>query len=336
MQTTFAGLGHCLTTQGDISKMMEIFSKIYNYQFDLMETLATAVRAYQSQFFANRLDTRLRVTSEQDLSSEEDDKAISLHQMMLSFYLIYRIHTLQVVVQHCNYLQFKNAGEMPSVCLSAMRTLEQRELSNLIAFQAGKCTPESFKFVDIPTIKSDNDDSTSWINMTRLYKGEEIPFQIPSFEWLVENNWITRADASDTAIYLSAFELFLPSDSPEKKRKRSRHFIGKHKLGKTNAVISDQITKEREIGKSKNTSKSPIVRRSSGKQQDIQFKITAKYPHLYFQETKLQNLTCSLTGYMYLRTRRMLEVADRTLSITHTQKACLKFAHFPPHQARIK
>ena len=48
VQATFAGLGQCLTTQGGISKMMEIYSEIYDYQFDLMETLATAVRAYQS------------------------------------------------------------------------------------------------------------------------------------------------------------------------------------------------------------------------------------------------------------------------------------------------
>ena len=286
VQTTFAGLGHCLTTQGDLSNMMEIFSEIYDYQYELMETLATAVRAYQSQFFANRLDTNLRLTSQQDLSSEEDDKAINLHQTMLSLYLIYRVHTLQIVVQHCNYLQFKNAGEMPSVCQNAMRTLEQRSLSNLIAFQGGKCTPESFKFVDIPTTKSNDDESTSWINMTRLYQGEEVPFQIPSFEWLVENNWITRADARDTAIYLSAFEMFLPNVSPEKERKRSRHFIKNHKVTKVSAGISDQITNAREIGVRKNTSKNPIVRRASGEQRDIQFRITAKYPAPLFPGDK--------------------------------------------------
>ena len=274
VQTTFASLGQCITTQGDISKMIEIFTEIYDYQFDLMESLATAVRAYQSQFFARRLDTKLRVASEQDLSSEEDDKVISLHQTMLSFYLIYRIHTLQVVVQHCNYLQFKNAGEMPSVCRSAMRTLEQREISNLIAFQSRKCTPESFKFVDIPTTKPDDDEATSWINLTRLYQGDEVPFQIPSFEWLVEQNWITRVDARDTAIYISAFELFLPNVATEKERKRSSHFIRGHKLAKVTAEISDQVRNAKEMG----LGKSPVVRRASGEQRDIQFRITAKYP----------------------------------------------------------
>ena len=193
---------------------------------------------------------------------------------MLSFYLIYRIHTLQVVVQHCNYLQFKNAGEMPSVCRSAMKTLKQRELSNLIAFQSRNCTRESFKFVDIPTTKSDDNEATSWINLTRLYQGDEVPFQIPSFEWLVEKNWITRADARDTAIYVSAFELFLPNVATEKEWKRSSHFIRSHRLAKVTTEISDQIRNAREIG----LRKSPVVRRASGKQRDIQFRITAKYP----------------------------------------------------------
>ena len=53
---------------------------------------------------------------------------------MLSFYLTYRIHTLQVVVQHCNYLQFKNAREMPSVCRSAMKTLKQENSAILSLF----------------------------------------------------------------------------------------------------------------------------------------------------------------------------------------------------------
>ena len=193
---------------------------------------------------------------------------------MLSFYLIYRIHTLQVVLQHCNYLQFKNAGEMPSVCRSTMKTLKQRELSNLIAFQSRNCTPESFKFVDIPTTKSDDNEATSWINLTRLYQVDEVPFQIPSFEWLVEKNWITRADARDTAIYVSAFELFPPNAATEKEWKRSSHFIRSHKLAKVTTEISDQVRNVREIG----LPKSPVVRRASGKQRDIQFRITAKYP----------------------------------------------------------
>ena len=273
VQTTFAAKGECLTTQGDISNMVEIYSEIYDYQFDLMETLATAVRAYQSSFFAERLDTRLRVLSEQDLASEKDDEIISLNQAMLSFYLIYRIHTLQIVVQYCNFLQFKNAGEMPLACLSAMNTLEQRELSNLIAFQAGTCTPESFKFVDIPTTKPDSGASAAWINMTKLYIGEEVALQIPSFEWLVENKWITRADAKDTAIYLSAFELFLPNGSVKKEKKRSRHFHRRQAHRKSDMFLQPAVAEN-----GTNNQKTPLVRRNSGEQREIQFKTTAKYP----------------------------------------------------------
>ena len=69
VQTTFASLGQCITTQGDINKMIEIFSEIYDYQFDLMESLATAVRAYQSQFLARRLDTVVTINTVNTISS---------------------------------------------------------------------------------------------------------------------------------------------------------------------------------------------------------------------------------------------------------------------------
>ena len=175
---------------------------------------------------------------------------------------------------------------MPSVFPSTMRTLEHREINNLIAFQPQTCTPESFKFIDIPTKKPNDDESISWINMSRLYQGEEVPFQIPSFKWLVESKWITKADASDTDIYLSAFELFLPNVPPEKERKRSRYFIRKHKLAQVNTVNTNHVASVGEVGRHKNISKSHLVCRNSREQSDIQFRITAKYSSPLFPENK--------------------------------------------------
>ena len=281
VEVEVANKGDCIKTQGDISKMMEIFSEIYDYQYELMETLASAVRAYQSQFFANRLDTNLRVLSEQGLSTGNEYEVVSLHQAVLSFYLVNRIHTLEMLTQHCAYLQFRNAGELPPECQSALRTLEHREISHLHGLQVGRCSPELFKYVDIPIQKSNDDDSLGSINITKLYQGDSVSFRIPNFEWLETNGWVTGVGLRDTAIYISAFEIFLPSvQSNEGKKRKTKLF---HKIKKGNHMttvkgLSMTLQNGRETNLHSNASKNLIMRRSSGEEQEIHFTITAKYP----------------------------------------------------------
>ena len=291
VETVFASMGQCLTTHGEISMMMEIYTEIYEFQFELMETLATAVRAYQSKFFASRLNTNLRVLSEQGISNDGEDEGVVLHETMLNFYLIYRMHILQVVAQYCNYLEFKNAGEMPKVCPDAMKTLEQKEISKLIAFLPATCTPEAFKFVDISTTDSEKNGGKAWMNMTRIYAGEEVPFQIPSVDWLVANQWIPRVDARDTAIYVSAFELFLPSATSKKAKKKSKKLFRKQQSIGRKAFLQNgshpspeigiaqpvQTASKGRINKRDETAADFASSRSSSQTREIRFKITSRY-----------------------------------------------------------
>eukprot|EP00794_Sanderia_malayensis_P006435 gene6435-7167_t len=302
VESIFANKGDCLTTNAKINKLVETFSEIYDYQFDLMETLATAVRAYQSKFFSQRLDTSFRVIGEEDLTDESDNEAVNLNEAMLNFFLIYRMHTTQILAHYCNYLEFKNAGEMPSVCPNALHSLEQNDISRVIAFTPASCTPESFKFVEIPTTDSNNDDKSGFINITRLYSGEEIPFKIPNIDWLLRHKWITNADARDTAIYVTAFELFLRSDGTPGSRKK---ISNKQKTDQSNikitkskaqrSLMKKSLLTERKIIKSassfvpeqgrKDVSLNSMRSRRSSTEREIRFKITARHSApLFFED----------------------------------------------------
>eukprot|EP00794_Sanderia_malayensis_P006424 gene6424-7157_t len=302
VESIFANKGDCLTTHAKINKLVETFSEIYDYQFDLMETLATAVRAYQSKFFSRRLDTNLRVIGEEDLTDESDNEAVNLNEAMLNFFLIYRMHTTQILSQYCNYLEFKNAGEMPSVCPNALHSLEQNDISRVIAFSPASCTPESFKFVEIPTTDSNNEDKRGFINTTRLYSGEEIPFKIPNIDWLLRHEWITNADARDTAIYVTAFELFLPSDGTPGSRKKisnkqqsdqSKIKITKSEPGRS-LMKKSFLTKKKLIKSAsssvpeqgrKDVSLNLMRSRRSSTEREIRFKITARHSApLFFED----------------------------------------------------
>ena len=255
----FVHEGQCLTTQGEISELMEIFSEIYEYQFEMMETLATAVRAYHSKFYATKLNTKLRVLSDQALDDERDEQIVNLRASILNLFLVSRLHTLQIIAQHCNFLEFKNAGEMPSVCASATRSLESRDIAKLIGFQPARCNPRIHKYVDIPTAKPAGEGKEqAWINVTRLYAGDEIPFRIPDTDWLVENNWITRSAARNRAFYISNFELFLFSEEGDKKADRR--------------------------GQMKRVMAKVRAQRSSSTSTEIRFRIAAKYPAKLFME----------------------------------------------------
>ena len=58
----------------------------------------------------------------------------------------------------------------------------------------------------------------SSINITKLYNGEEVLFQIPSYQWMIDNKWIsdsTDAELENTALYPADFKIFMLSDRSE-------------------------------------------------------------------------------------------------------------------------
>ncbi len=50
----------------------------------------------------------------------------------------------------------------------------------------------------------------AFLNLTNLYKGEDVSFKVGNKQWLVDNEWMKSSEASK-AIYVKDFEVFLPT-----------------------------------------------------------------------------------------------------------------------------
>ena len=55
----------------------------------------------------------------------------------------------------------------------------------------------------------------AYLNLTNLYKREDVSFQITSKAWLVTNGWLKQSEVDDKAIYVKRLELFLPTVSED-------------------------------------------------------------------------------------------------------------------------
>ena len=55
----------------------------------------------------------------------------------------------------------------------------------------------------------------AYLNLTNLYKREDVSFQITSKAWLVTNGWLKQSEVDNKAIYVKRLELFLPTVSED-------------------------------------------------------------------------------------------------------------------------
>lgn len=55
----------------------------------------------------------------------------------------------------------------------------------------------------------------AYLNLTNLYKREDVPFQITDKAWLVAKGWLKQSEVDNNAIYVKRLELFLPTVSEE-------------------------------------------------------------------------------------------------------------------------
>ena len=55
----------------------------------------------------------------------------------------------------------------------------------------------------------------AYLNLTNLYKREDVSFQITSKAWLVTNGWLKQSEVDGKAIYVKRLELFLPTVSED-------------------------------------------------------------------------------------------------------------------------
>ena len=188
-----------------IPEITALLESRYDYQFDLMDTLAVSLRAKLAKDSVQKLSDSIQTMRDTTQSTKLGRKQAALDSLITS-----RMHTIQAVQLHCNSLEYRNAGEMPSVCIDALQSLSDSAISDVIAYLPQACVDNTQNGVYV-SIPASNTTRKGAINIEDLYKGKKTTFQIPESQWLVDNGWVRKSEAEESVFYVKGFQLFLVS-----------------------------------------------------------------------------------------------------------------------------
>ena len=210
VQDHVARKDYCLTINADIQSLMTSYNELYDFQFDMMETLAQVVKAHVAYVSAEQLSTQFEKPNIDDYKREK----LALSQMSLNLLLVSRIHKIQLVRQFCNYVEYLNAGNQVVECKEALESLSDTSIDNLIALKLPRCSSTNVeeKMVSIPTQPSKDGDQ-AYIALDDLYSGRETYFKIPDSQWLLSNGWLFPGDEFGRVYYLEDMKIYLPDVS---------------------------------------------------------------------------------------------------------------------------
>lgn len=204
----FAG-NHLLKVKVAVPQLAQTLSNRYDYQFDMMDSLAETMRAHTSMQAANGLTQGFKDLERQLADSAEAQ--LALEQMALSTYVISQFHLFLILSQYCNYVTYVNAGVESYQCINALSTMDTNHIAEALSYSPPSCDVVEID-LKIPTSDSGKADN---INLNLLNSGESVTFQIPNFEWLKLNGEISPYD-QDSALFVKLFEIYaITNDSYE-------------------------------------------------------------------------------------------------------------------------
>lgn len=200
--------GLCPKAKAKAQEMIATYEEIYDFQFELIESMATYMRAAVS------LDAASSITGDYDALTSEaevDANAVKdLKTLTTVSYISYKINIWRIVEDYCNILEYQRGGTRPSVC-NGVNT----EIASLASFVIPPCR-EVHDYREVPIASNGN---LAFMSLGDLYAGKPVTFQIPDSQWLVDNGWINPGD-QNAAIFVKQFVVFLPTVSPTEREVR--------------------------------------------------------------------------------------------------------------------
>lgn len=212
-----SGSGVCDTTAIAIGKLMETYGEVYDLQFEFIEEMASVIRAKTGLNAAQNLGSSWHSTVEncETLSSE---LLLERYTMLAGVsYASYEMQTWKTIDEYCDILEYQNGGDQPGVCQGI-----NTDIANLLAYKPSSClgNQDFTQYYSIPakrnTMTSYKDytiiNSPDQLNISALLAGENVQFQIPNSQWLIDHN-IIQENERGYAIYVKQFEVYLPVSS---------------------------------------------------------------------------------------------------------------------------
>ncbi len=209
----FANRGDCFYTKVDAAKMIAIYEKYNEFQYDLMEAMASFVRAKIAETTSKVL---VDVRTELDKAEQERD-LLKMRVHAMEIYIQSEMHLLMVIHDACSLIEYKSGGVMPDYCNQLIQNPHSTEYDKLVAYPYGTdmCSVDQIvKYVRIPAAypTANNSVPKGTIDLASLYSGNITSFQIPDQQWLVRNHWVSQHDSTNKW-FIKRLELFLPYGS---------------------------------------------------------------------------------------------------------------------------
>ena len=196
---------------------METYYEIYDFQFDLMEGLASFTRAKTGLNAAKNISFAWTSTVENCESFSTADKLARYAMLAGVSYTSYQLQMWLAVEEYCDILEYEDGGTRPSVCQGV-----DTDITALVAYKTKSCVgnKDFTRYFSIPardytTNKYKNimmENIFAQLDIHNLFAGKRLEFQIPDSNWLIDHKWIEPFE-KDYAIYVKEFEVYLPVES---------------------------------------------------------------------------------------------------------------------------
>lgn len=209
-QYVFAYRGDCFHTKVDVATIMAIYEEYYDFQYELLEAMASYVRANIAMVTSQAM---VDVKTEIEIAQAERD-TLKLKVISMEMFIISEVQLLMVIHDACSLIEYIKGGIMPPYCNELFLDPYSHNYDNLAAFNydTDMCLRDEVKkFVRIPAAYPTESTPLpkGTIDLASLYSGNITSFQVPNQQWLIDNGWI-GAHEHGNAWFIKRFELFYP------------------------------------------------------------------------------------------------------------------------------
>ncbi|KAK3739428.1 hypothetical protein QZH41_004661 [Actinostola sp. cb2023] len=183
----------CERLEGTLAQFFTLREDIFDFQFQLVDSVAAVVRGNLAQRFAKNIEGKHDV--------------IEASQLMTGFFMM-QSKFQKVISVYCNVLEYKNLEKRVQPCSTINGLFVKENIDALISYNDNTPYDEIERHVYIPT-RAQSDGDTGVVDLQALARGETVIFQIPvDKNWLTEYGWIIPGQSSIP--FIKSLKLFLP------------------------------------------------------------------------------------------------------------------------------
>ena len=188
--------GRCREAKITAAQLVATQEEVYDLQFDLMETMANLMRSLTQIQSSKILGNGPKAQHPSGLSIDTIKTLVAVSSMS---YNILQTTNVQML---CNILEYKQ-GRKPQLC-NGLAT----DIDRLLALRDSECH-EELKFITVSTKRTNITGDYSWLDLSRLFRGKTVPFQVPSVNWWMQHGQLLPSQRSHS-FYLAGFEIYMP------------------------------------------------------------------------------------------------------------------------------